>query len=213
MSDDTTAALQALIKQVETITTTMTDQAKRLDDLHSFNARVLDEKKDMQRALDTQKSKPLVDIFAAEQTEQKMRSANLERQADGTWKLANGGKPAHSLTRAEARDPRKYAEGKAAAEKAGTTLTIIDGRDGDPPILKSDKPDILQSKTFTFDDTRERIRYIRADMHTGSGIVDRHIAATREGLKIRSFHSLDDLPDHARTKFELMERAANANET
>jgi len=211
MSDDTTAALQALIKQVETLTTTMTDQAKRLDDLHSFNARVLDEKKDIQRTLNMHNAKSIVDITVAEQKEQKMHAAGLERQDNGTWKLAGGGKPVHSLTRVEARDPRKYAQAKAASEQAGVTLTIIDESDGDPTIRNLGQPDIIQSKTFTFDDTHERIRYVRADMHTGNGIVQRQLAAEREGFKVRTFRSLDDLPAHARTKFELMERAANAD--
>lgn len=211
MSDDTTAALQALIKQVETLTTSMTDQAKRLDDLHSFNARVLDEKKDMQRSLNAPKTKSVVDIVNDEEHDRKMRAANFEKDDDGKWQL-RGLRPSHSLTRAEARDPRKYAEAKAAAEKAGATLNIFDEGDGDPTIRNTQGGgNIMQSKTFTFDDTHERIRYVRADMHPGSGIVHRQLAAEREGLKVRTFRSLDDLPAHARTKFELMERAANAD--
>lgn len=68
MPYDTTAALQALMQQVQTLTTTVTDQAKRLDDLHTFNSRVLDEKKDVQRQLDAQtpKKKTLVDIIDEE---------------------------------------------------------------------------------------------------------------------------------------------------
>ena len=207
MPDETTAALQALIKQVETLTTTVTDQQKRMDGLYEHNTRLLDQIKDGK----PESKKSIVDIVTAEQTERKMHAAGLERQADGSWKLANGSKPAHSLTRAEARDPRKYAEAKVAAEKAGATLAIIDESDGDPTIRNSGQPGVMQSKTFTFDDTHERIRYVRADMHTGNGIVQRQLAAEREGFKVRTFHSLDDLPGHARTKFELMERAANAD--
>ena len=46
MSDDTTAALQALIEQVENLTT-------RMDGLHGHNARLLDQIKDEKRAMAT----------------------------------------------------------------------------------------------------------------------------------------------------------------
>ena len=49
--------------------------------------------------------------------------------------------------------------------------------------------------------------------NTGSGLVYRRLQAERDGYRIKTFTALDDLPDHARTKFEMMERAANANET
>lgn len=210
MPDDTTAALQALLQQVQTLTTTVTDQAKRLDDLHAFNTRVLDEKKDMQRQLNAQTppKKTIVDIANEEIHERKMRAANLEKDADGNW-YPVGMKPKHSLTREEARDPRKYAAAKEAAAKAGATLTVINGND-DPTIRNTSKQDVIQSKTFTFDDTHERVRYIRADMETGKGIVGRRMRAEQEGFTIRTFRTPDDLPPHARTKFDLMERAANA---
>ncbi|MCR9125454.1 MAG: hypothetical protein NXH82_04955 [Rhodobacteraceae bacterium] len=209
MPDDTTAALQALLQQVQTLTTTVTDQAKRLDDLHAFNTRVLDEKKDIQRQLDAQPpKKTIVDIANEEIHERKMRAANLEKDADGNWHPV-GVKPKHSLTRADARDPRKYAAAKEAAAKAGATLTVINGND-DPTIRNTSKQDVIQSKTFTFDDTHERVRYIRADMETGTGIVGRRMRAEQEGFTIRTFRTPDDLPPHARTKFDLMERAANA---
>jgi hypothetical protein len=47
-------------------------------------------------------------------------------------------------------------------------------------------------------------------METGKGIVQRRMRAEQDGYTIKTFHTLDDLPQHARTKFELMERAANA---
>ncbi|MCA8870120.1 MAG: hypothetical protein KDA67_15815 [Rhodobacteraceae bacterium] len=72
---------------------------------------------------------------------------------------------------------------------------------------------MVQSKTFTFDDTHERVRYIRADMETGKGIVGRRMRAEQEGYTIKTFRTPDDLPPHARTKFELMENAANASDT
>lgn len=86
MPDDTTAALQALMQQVTKLTDTVADQAKRLDDLHSFNTRILDEKKDIQRKLDAPK-KSIVDIVNEETHDRKMRAANFEKDANGNWHL------------------------------------------------------------------------------------------------------------------------------
>ncbi|SEL29868.1 hypothetical protein [Jannaschia helgolandensis] len=216
MSDDTTAALQALLQQFQTLTNTVTDQSKRLDDLakqndglRAFNSRVLDEKKDAQRQLDAKPpKKTIVDIADEEIHERKMRAANLEKDADGNW-YPQGVKPKHSLTREDARDPAKYRAAKEAAHKAGATLTVIDGSD-DPTIRNTGKGDVVQSKTFTFDDTHERVRYLRADMETGKGIIGRRMRAEQDGYTIKTFRSPDELPPHARTKFDLMERAANA---
>lgn len=209
MSDQTAAALQALIKQVETLTTTVTDQQKRMDGLHEHNARLLDQIKDEKRAqLPAKKS--IVDVVDEQEHERRMRAANLEKDANGNWYL-KGHRPKHAISRADARDPVKYRAAKAAAEKDGATLTVINESDGDPTIRNTGRTAVVQSKMFTFDDTHDGIRYIRADMHTGSGIVQRQLAAEREGLKVRTFRTPDDLPQHARTKFELMERAANAD--
>lgn len=54
MADDTSAALKALIQQVSVLAETVGAQQKKLDGLHDFNARVLDEKKDLQRRLEQQ---------------------------------------------------------------------------------------------------------------------------------------------------------------
>ncbi|WP_432448908.1 hypothetical protein [Aliiroseovarius marinus] len=45
MADDTSAALKALIQQVSALTETVAKQDKRLENLHEFNGRVLDQKK------------------------------------------------------------------------------------------------------------------------------------------------------------------------
>ena len=171
---------------------------------------MLDEKKDMQRKLETQPApkKTLIDIVDEEIHGRKMRAANLEKDADGNW-YPVGVKPKHSLTREDARDPRKYAAAKEAAAKAGATLTVINGND-DPTIRNTGKGNVVQSKVFTFDDTHERVRYIRADMETGKGIVSRRMQAEKDGFRTQTFRTADDLPPHARTKFDLMERAANA---
>lgn len=89
-------------------------------------------------------------------------------------------------------------------------MTVLDQSDGDPTIRNTIKNDVVQSKTFTFDDDHERIRYIRADMETGKGLIQRRMAAEKEGYRIQTFRTPDDLSAHARTKFDLMEKAANA---
>jgi len=212
MPDDTTAALQALLQQVAKLTETVTDQQKRMDDLHAHNGRLLDKVMDTKRenAAPAPK-KTLIDIVDEEIHERTMRAANLEKDADGNW-YPQGVKPKHSLTREEARDPRKYAAAKEAAAKAGATLTVVNGND-DPTIRNTGKGNVVQSKVFTFDDTHERVRYIRADMETGKGIVGRRMQAEKDGFRTQTFRTADDLPPHARTKFDLMEKAANASDS
>ena len=211
MTQDTAAALQALIKQVETLSTSVADQAKRLDDVHSFNTRILDEKKDVQRKLEAQQhaKKSIVDIVNEQEYERKMRAANLEKDANGNWNL-KGHRPKHAFSRTDARDPVKYRSAKTAAKKDGATLTVIDESDGDPTIRNTGQSAVIQSKTFTFDDTHTMTRWVRADMQTGGGLVQRRMQAEKEGFTIKTFRTPYDLPQHARTKFELMERAASA---
>lgn len=207
MSDETTAALQALIKQVETLTTTVTDQQKRMDGLYEHNTRLLDQIKDGKADKQPPK-KTIVDIVNDETHDRKMRAANFDKDAKGEWHL-KGHRPKYSISREDARDPTKYREAKAAAEADGATLTVLDSNNDDPTIRNTMKSDVVQSKTFTFDDNHERIRYIRADMETGKGLIQRRIMAEKEGYRIQTFRTPDDLPSHARTKFDLMEKAAN----
>ena len=68
----------------------------------------------------------------------------------------------------------------------------------------------IQSKIVTFDNDHERVRWLRADHNTGSGLIPRRLQAERDGYRVRTFTTLDDLPDHARTKFEMIESVVNA---
>lgn len=211
-NDPTTAAIQALIQQVTTLTETVTTQQKRLDDLHAFNSKILDEKKDVSREKDTALSSvdKLLAQLEADQRERALKAANFTRDAEG--KLTLGGNSTEQgvvLDRAAARDPAKYREAKARAEAAGVPLRIIDEGD-DPTRRNTGQPDIMKSTVFTFDDEHERVRYVRADMQTGNGIVQRRLAAERDGYTVKTFRTLDDLPPHAARKFTLVERAANA---
>ncbi len=217
MPDDTNAALQALIKQVEALTQQgaalaeiVTKQDAQIKSVHERNVRLLDEVKDAKRA-----AKPAPDIFdriEQEERERKLDTLNLVRNPDGTSRLASGAGDHGNevvLTREAARNPQQYREAKAAAAARGVPLRIAE--DGQDPTTRNNaRPTVMQSKVFTFDDTHERVRWVRADMQAGAGLVDRRLAAEREGFKVRTFASLDDLPGHARRKFELMEAAANA---
>lgn len=196
MPDDTTAALQALIKQVETLTTTVTDQQKRMDGLHDFNGRVLDEKKDMQRQLEQQAA-----------SDKKMAAMGLERAPDGNYYL-KGTRPAHSLTREEARDPQKYRAAKEAAAKAGATLTITDPNNLEDPHHRS-RPEVNTSlSTTVVKDDDQRVAYMRRDV---MGSDPRQYQRLREdGFTVQSWDQPDDLPQHMQTKLSLMEKANDA---
>ncbi len=207
MSDDTNAAIQALIQQVTKLTETVDAQAKRLDGLREFNGRVLDEKKDAERAAAAASSdhRKLLDALNAEDREKRMKSMGLVKGDDGNYYM-EGARPKHSISRADARDPQKYHAAKEAAAKAGETLTVIDGG-SDPTIRNTGKSEVAKTATFQIDDTHENVRWVRADMNTGTGIVQRRMSAEKAGLTIRTWRTPDDLPDHVRTKFNLMEKA------
>ena len=210
MPDDTSVALKALIEQVSALTATVTKQQADLDGIREHNTRLLDEVKDAKRA-----AKPAPDIFdrlEQEERDRKRASLNLVTQPDGSVRLGKGNGDhgnAVVLSREAARNPSQYREAKAAAAARGVPLRIAE--DGEDPTTRNNaRPEVMKSTVFTFDDSHERIRYVRADMQSGAGLVDRRLAAEREGFKVRTFASLDDLPGHARRKFELMEAAANA---
>jgi hypothetical protein len=209
MPDDTTAAIKALMEQVTALTDTVQKQQADLDGIRKHNTRLLDEVQDAKRAA---KADTIFEKLDQQERDRRRETLNLVAQPDGSVRLASGkgdNGNAYVLDRESARNPQKYREAKAAAAARGVPLIIAE--DGiDPTIRNTDRPQVMQSKVFTFDDRHEMVRYLRADMQTGEGIVQRRLAAEREGFRVRTFNSLDDLPPHARTKFEMMEAAANA---
>lgn len=169
--------------------------------------KLLDEVKDTKRA----KAEPtFIERLEQEERNKSLAAANIVRNPDGTLQLASGNdaNSAVVLTREQARNRETFQEAEARAKARGVPLRIASN--GEDPTWQNKKTTIVQSKMFTFDDKNEGIRYVRVDMHSGHGNVQRQMAAEREGLKLRTFRTLDDFPAHARQKFELMEAAANA---
>lgn len=215
MPDDTTAAIQALIQQVATLTAIVQKQDEAIQGVKDHNARLLDQVKDTKRAkmegtvADTDDAR-LNRYF--EEQEKKLREhkafmAGITGAGQSDAPRATGG-PDIILTREQARNRQTYQEAEARAKARGVQLRVA------PETVQSwrnNKTPIVQTKTISFDDTHDGIRWVRADMHSGAGNVNRQMAAEREGLKLRTFRTVDDLPAHARQKFELMEAAANAN--
>ncbi|TDL78115.1 hypothetical protein E2L08_12510 [Palleronia sediminis] len=179
----------------------------QIDGLKKKNAELLD------KLAETKKPDPLASIdkllakLDAEQREQAYRDAGFSRDAEGKLSLA-GTQQGHVIDRQSARDPAKYREAKARAEAAGVTLRVVDNSDRDPTIRNTGRRGVTPTKVVTFDDSHERVRYVRADMMGGNGFVQRRLAAEREGYRVRAFHDPADLPPHARQKFALMEKAA-----
>lgn len=196
MPDDTTAALQALITQVETLTTTVTDQQKRMDDLHSQNGRLLDQVKDNKRDAATQAA-----------SDKKWADMGYERAPDGNY-YPKGTTPKHSLTREEARDPQKYRAAKAAAEKAGATLTITDpNKPEDAHHRGRPEVDTSHSTTLVKDDD-QRVAYMRRDVMGSDATQYRKLRA--DGFTVQSWDQPDDLPQHMQAKLVEMEKAHDA---
>ena len=206
-NDDTTAALKALIQQVAALTETVQKQDEVIRGVKDHNSRLLDQVKDAKRAPD------IFDKLDQQEQARKDDLANLVRNPDGSRRLKSGpGGNAGEvvLSREDARNPATYREAKARAASRGVPLRIAS--DGEDPTMRNNdhRAQVVQSKTFTFDDTHERIRYVRADMQTGAGIIQRRLAAEREGFTVRTFNTPDDLPAHARDQFTQLEATANA---
>lgn len=204
MPDDTTAAIQALIQQVASLTAIVQKQDEVIRGVKDHNDRLLDQKKDDKRT--SVENDRFAALLAAHEKQMRETAILL-----GTKPVAEPPKntAAVVLTREQARNRQTYQEAEALAKARGVPLRVAS--DGEDRTWRNNKSPIVQTKTISFDDKHDGIRWVRADMHDGSGNVQRQLAAEREGLKLRTFRSLDDLPAHARQKLELMEAAANAN--
>ncbi|MCV6596599.1 MAG: hypothetical protein OIF40_05875 [Mangrovicoccus sp.] len=182
MSNETTAAIQALIKQVETLTTTVTDQQKRMDGLYEHNSRLLDQIKDGKR---DDQSKP---------DETAMNKLGFERGKDGNW-YPHGTRPAHVLTREEARDPAKYRAAKEAAAAVGATLEISDP-DAPEDRHRAGRGDIATTQATVIKDDDARRVYVRRDVLGSSEFRAQYQRLRNDGYMPVSWDQPDELPAH-----------------
>ncbi|MFY0661451.1 MAG: hypothetical protein JXR15_13240 [Shimia sp.] len=204
MADETTAAIQALIKQVGALTETVEKQNKQIDDqntrldgLHEFNGRVLDQKKDLERK-----------FKASPETIAEMAKMGYEPGKDGDW-YKQGTQPTHRLTREEARDPQKYRAAKAAAAKAGTQLQIVDPTDTDDTHRRSSRSEIDASlKTTLIRDDDQKVAYMRRDVMGSDARQYRQLRA--DGFTVEQWSNVGDLPQHMQSKLALMEKPNDA---
>jgi len=204
MADETTAAIQALIKQVGALTETVEKQNKQIDDqntrldgLHEFNGRVLDQKKDLERK-----------FKASPETIADMAKMGYEPGEDGDW-YKQGTQPTHRLTREEARDPHQYRAAKAAAAKAGVQLQIVDPTDTDDTHRRASRSEIDASlKTTLIRDDDQKVAYMRRDVMGSDARQYRQLRA--DGFNVQQWSNADDLPQHMQTKLALMEKSNDA---
>ncbi len=207
MTTDTDAALAALIKQMQTLTETVEAQSKRMDDLHAFNGKILDEKKDLERQIASDRSKSKPDP-ATDARRKELEAMGFEKRDDGNW-YPKGETVAHTITREDARDPRKYAAAKEAAAKAGKQVQIVDPQSQtttDQHRRNNSRPDIdTNLKTTLVTDDHRKVAYLRRDV-MGSD-ARQYQQLRRDGFTVEPFNTADDLPSHMQTKLSLMEKA------
>lgn len=195
MADDTSAALQALIKQVTTLTDTVEQQSKRLDDLHKFNGRILDEKKDLERKQAAPAAKqPDPADPATDAKINRLVEAGLSRVGN-EWR--RDGKPAHIITREQARDPRAYQIAKLAAEMSGLAMQIES--DGTDQHRRGRGEVDLSAQKVIFDRDNNRA-FMRRDVLAKDR--SQYRALRNQGIIVESFDTLNDLPDHIREQVE-----------
>ena len=198
MTTPTDAALAAILKQMQTLTEKVTAQDKRLDDLHEFNTKILDEKKDAKRALDAAQSKMTPEQIAD------LESMGFEKADDGNW-YPKGVKGAHEITRADARDPAKYRAAKLAAERAGKTLSIVDPTSPEDAHRRPRSQIDTTLRTTLVRDDHERVAYMRRDAMQSDPRAYQRLRA--EGFTVQQWSTTDDLPQHMQTKLALMEKS------
>ncbi|MCE8518442.1 hypothetical protein KBY31_17115 [Ruegeria pomeroyi] len=219
MPDDTNAAIQALIKQVTTLTDTVEQQSKRLDDLHKFNGRILDEKKDLERKLSDPdnlvvKTRRLLDginnpkpaepdNLTPEQAAEKAAKDQAERQRIARLRAAgiDPNDPAVELTRAEARDTHRYREMRELAALAGTTLRVVDNPDQFDPARQA-RPEIAQTRTTVIKDADNKRVYVRRDVMGSSDFRQQYSNLRAAGFVPVTWSDPSDLPDHIREQVE-----------
>lgn len=222
MPDDTTSAIQALITQVSALTETVQAQDQRLIDLYKHNGRLLDKAMDDKRVAEIRthdrNGKPFDAGYsaAAEDRQIAWEQAQADKQvaadkakvetqnAAQTKALVDG---AHYISRDDARNSALYRQAKETAARAGVQLRVGSNAEfTDMAVLPIDQSDQVQpSSVDMFEDNLNGVRWVRADLHKGSGNVRRALDAERKGLRLKTFTTINDLPENIRPKLALVE--------
>ena len=191
MADATSAALQALLKQMQTLTDKVEAQDKRLDSLHEFNGRILDQKKDLERKQTAPAARqPDPADPATDAKINRLVEAGLSRVGN-EWR--RDGKPAHIITREQARDPRAYQIAKLAAEMSGLAMQIeSDGTDQH----RRGRGEVDMSAQKVIIDRDNNRAYMRRDVLATDR--SQYRALRSQNIIVESFDTLDDLPEHLR---------------
>lgn len=118
-------------------------------------------------------------------TKLKAESARLAGKVDGP---AVSPVREHTITREEARSGQAYREAKAAAEKAGVPLRIIDER---APVTQAGR---RSSPVKYCEDQDAGLLYANAELVSRHGIQRMKALAAEKGRELRVFRSAEDLP-------------------
>ncbi|MCT4558611.1 MAG: hypothetical protein N4A61_11220 [Pelagimonas sp.] len=208
MSDQTQAALQALIQQVTALTEKVAEQDKRYDDVYRVNGKLLEQLKGPKPA-DKPAATPTAADYAnlLKKLEDGMRPTGLEN-------VRREGDPV-TISRSAALDPRKYEAAQKQARELGVKVEMTDDR----PSAQAERPATYQSRETdtsmidTVDDTAQKVRWVRHDVATGgAGLIQNSLAAERDGFRMATFKTDDDLPDAMKTKIGLMASAAGGGD-
>ncbi|WP_424833067.1 hypothetical protein [Ruegeria sp.] len=206
MSDQIEQALSALLKQVTALTEKVEAQDKKFENTFKMNERLLRDKKGPKPD-----DKPDVSDIAASM--QALADKMAKPALDATPHRKDGDPVA--ITRTDALDARKYDAAKAQATELGVPLEMIDDR----PSARVERPATYQSRETdtsmidTVDDTAQKVRWVRHDVATGgAGLIQNSLAAERDGYRLATFKSDDDLPDAMKTKIGLMASAAGGGD-
>lgn len=122
----------------------------------------------------------------------KVREENARLLGKSSEPPATSAVKEHTITRAEARSGQTYREAKAAAEKAGVPLRIVD--ENAPSQQRRSSPVKLVHDE------------IGGVLHANIALVERHgqqrmrQLAAEKGATLRVFRSVEDLPDEAAAK-------------
>ncbi len=198
MADDTTQALQALIKKVSTLTETVQTQQQTIEGIKKHNERLLDQVKDDKRAEQHPSGHP-------QETIADIAKIGMVPGDDGNWYM-KGHAPNHTISRADARDRQKYLNAKQKADAAGATLRVVDDVPSEDSHRRG-RGDIARTKTMTIKDEDAQVAYMRRDAMTDTAAYQR---LRKAGFLVHQWAQPEDLPEHMQTKLALMEKANDA---